>query len=214
MPFLRRSSILALVSSIVLVAAAAAQPAGALDVAVVDSFGDPVAGAELVVTSVAGYRVRGVSGPAGRAVLADLVFGAYGVVAVAAFGSGAAEVEVPAGGRVLLRTVVEADSAPGLVVAPVDAQGLPLPGALVRLSGDGVVREAVTGADGTVAVDGLRTGPWTLRVDLPGFVSAQLAAVVAHGAPATVTVPWPWPVSVTPSWSAPRAPRCVWPRRR
>ncbi len=173
------------------IAPVAAQPAGVLEASVVDPYGASVAGAEVTVRSVSGYRAVARTGPSGRARFDALVPGSYTVGVRADFGRGGGVdvvVSVLEPGRV--RLVVEPDVSPGFVARPLDPQGLALPGAVVTAAGPaGEAREAVTGFRGTVPLTDLRPGTWRVAVALSGFVGEPVDVEVAWGAPPVVDLP-------------------------
>ena len=67
----------------------------------------------------------------------------------------------------------QAGVASGLSVEVSDADGFPLPGASVELTGPGVALSGVTGAAGDVRFDNLPPGSWYVMVSLPGFSSVE-----------------------------------------
>ena len=69
----------------------------------------------------------------------------------------------------------------------VDANGNPLPGVVVTVSGPDVRQERVTGADGSYAVTELAAGDYRITAILPGFETVDIP--VAVGADITATVP-------------------------
>ena len=69
----------------------------------------------------------------------------------------------------------------------VDANGSPLPGVVVTVTGPGVREERVTGIDGSYAAAGLAAGDYLVTAILPGFETVELAVSVAAGA--TLSVP-------------------------
>ena len=116
--------------------ALAIQPSGLVEVVVVDSFGAPVPAAAVAAVSLAGYRDEVVTDQAGRAVFRALVVGSYRVAAVAYFGRAApVDIVVRAGSSLLVDVRIVADVSPGVLVRPVDPQGLALPGVLVTAAG-------------------------------------------------------------------------------
>lgn len=168
----------------------AVQSTGVLEVVVEDPFGVPVAGAEVVAVSLSGYREAVVTDEAGRAVFGALVTGSYAVEAFARYGRAAPVDVVVAGPPVLVDLRLVPDVAPGVLVRPVDAQGLPLPGALVTAVGPGGdTREQVAGSLGVAPLAGLRPGSWRLDVALPGFVGSGADVEVAYGPPRVVELP-------------------------
>ena len=171
--------------------AAAGQPTGVLAVSVLDPYGDPVAGAEVTVRSVSGYRATVRADASGRARFDALVAGAYIVDARADFGfAPGVDVVVSDPGPAAVRLVVEPDVAAGFVARPLDPQGLALPGAVVTAAGPaGDVREAVTGSGGTVALTGLRPGVWRVDVALAGFVGPAVDVDVDWGRPPLIDLP-------------------------
>ncbi len=60
----------------------------------------------------------------------------------------------------------------------VDANGDPLPGVVVTVTGPGVREERVTGADGRYAVAGLAAAGYFVTAILPGFETVELAVAV------------------------------------
>ena len=64
----------------------------------------------------------------------------------------------------------------------VDANGNPLPGVVVTVTGPGVREERVTDADGSYAMSGLAAGDYRVTAVLPGFETVDLPVVVAAGA--------------------------------
>src|SRR5689334_3901818 len=62
---------------------------------------------------------------------------------------------------------------PGVTVSgTVSADGAPVAGAFVALTGDGVL-SAVSGVDGTYVVDGVAPGTYTIAAQAPGYAVAQ-----------------------------------------
>ena len=169
----------------------AVQPSGVLEVVVVDSFGDPVPAAEVAVVSLAGYRDALVTDQGGRALFRALVVGSYRVDAVAHFGRAVpVDIVVGAGSSLLVDARIVADASPGVLVRPLDPQGLALPGVLVTAAGPGgELREAVAGSLGVVELVGLRPGPWRVEASLPGFVGSGVDVDVAHGPRPVVDLP-------------------------
>lgn len=139
------------------IAAPAAQPAGVLEASVVDPYGAPVAGAEVTVRSVSGYRAVARTDPSGRARFDALVAGSYPVDVQADFGrAGGVDVVVSDVASSAVRLVVQPDVPAGFVARPLDPQGLALPGAVVTAAGPaGEALEAVTGFRGTVPLTDL-----------------------------------------------------------
>ena len=66
--------------------------------------------------------------------------------------------------------------------AVVDANGNPLPGVVVTVTGPDGSAEHVTGADGSYAATGLTAGDYVVTAVLPGFETANLAVSVGEGA--------------------------------
>ncbi len=60
----------------------------------------------------------------------------------------------------------------------VDANGDPLPGVVVTVTGPGVREELVTGADGRYSVAGLAAADYLVNAILPGFETVELAVAV------------------------------------
>ena len=71
--------------------------------------------------------------------------------------------------------------------AVADANGSPLPGVVVTVTGPSVRQEHVTGVDGTYTAAGLAAGDYLVTALLPGFETAEVS--VSVGAGATETVP-------------------------
>ena len=67
----------------------------------------------------------------------------------------------------------------------VDANGSPLPGVVVTVTGPGVRAELVTGADGAYVAAGLAAGDYVVTAMLPGFETAEVSASVRAGATET-----------------------------
>ena len=170
-------------------AAAAAQATAELETTVVDPFDTPVAGAEVVATSLSGQRETRVADQGGRAVFPALVVGPYRIEANAPFGRATADVVLGAGGLQVQLDII-GDFTPGLLVRPIDAQGLALPGTTVTARGAGdQVHEEVAGSLGVASLLGLRPGRWRIEAALPGFVSDPIDVDVAYGAPAVIEIP-------------------------
>ncbi|MYD72371.1 MAG: TonB-dependent receptor [Acidobacteria bacterium] len=72
--------------------------------------------------------------------------------------------------------------------AVVDANGSPLPGVVVTVTGPGVREERVTGGDGSYAVADLAAGDYVVTAILPGFDTVELPVSVEAGATQTVPV--------------------------
>ena len=72
--------------------------------------------------------------------------------------------------------------------AVVDANGNPLPGVVVTVTGPGVREERVTGSDGSYAVADLAAGDYIVAAILPGFDTVELPVSVEAGATQTVPV--------------------------
>ena len=70
----------------------------------------------------------------------------------------------------------------------VDANGSPLPGVVVTVTGPGVRAELVTGADGAYVAAGLAAGDYVVTAMLPGFETAEVPASVRAGATETVPI--------------------------
>ena len=70
----------------------------------------------------------------------------------------------------------------------VDANGNPLPGVVVTVTGAHVRQEQVTGADGSYAVTGLAAGDYHVTAILPGFETVDLPIAVRGGATETVPI--------------------------
>ena len=71
--------------------------------------------------------------------------------------------------------------------AVVDANGTPLPGVVVTVTGPGGRQEHITGADGAYTAAGLATGDYVVTAMLPGFETVEIP--VSLGAGATETAP-------------------------
>lgn len=184
------AALLLTVALVVPSVAGAAQDPGALDVRLVDPYDGPVAGAEVTAVSLSGYRQVAVTDPAGRAVFPALVPGLYSLDAVASFGRVLGDVFVLSAQSVQVDLRIVGDFSPGLVVRPVDAQGLSLPGARVTVSAPGAPPlEAVTDSAGVALFDDLRPGAWRVAASLPGFEGPPVDAQVAYAPPAVVEVP-------------------------
>ena len=80
-----------------------------------------------------------------------------------------------------------AQSTGGIEGAVVDANGNPLPGVVVTVTGPGVREERVSGADGSYAVVNLAAGDYVVAANLPGFETVELPVSVE--ADATQRVP-------------------------
>ena len=78
-----------------------------------------------------------------------------------------------------------AGSIEGVVV---DANGSPLPGVVVAVTGLGVRQESVTGADGAYAAAGLAAGEYVVTAVLPGFETAEAPVSVRAGATESVPI--------------------------
>ena len=88
----------------------------------------------------------------------------------------------------LSTTATPAAQATGAIEGTVaDANGNPLPGVVVTVTGPGVRQEHVTGADGTYMAAGLAAGAYVVTAVLPGFETAE--ASVSVRADATASVP-------------------------
>ena len=70
----------------------------------------------------------------------------------------------------------------------VDANGSPLPGVVVTVTGLSVRQEHVTGVDGAYTVAGLAAGNYVITAILPGFETAEIPVSVRAGATETVAV--------------------------
>ena len=64
----------------------------------------------------------------------------------------------------------------------VDANGDPLPGVVVTVTGPGGSAEHVTGGDGRYSAAGVAAGDYVITAVLPGFETASVAVAVAEGA--------------------------------
>ena len=88
----------------------------------------------------------------------------------------------------LSATATPAAQATGAIEgAVVDANGNPLPGVMVTVTGPGVRAQIVTEADGAYAAADLATGDYVVTAVLPGFETAEIPVFVR--ARATETVP-------------------------
>ena len=171
-------------------AAGAAPATGTLEVRIADPYDGPVVGAEVVAVSLSGYRHLEVTDSAGRAVFPALVPGFYGLDATAPFGRVLGDVVVLPGQSIQVELRIVAPFSPGLVVRPVDAQGLALPGARVAVTpADGESLEAFTDSSGVVSFQPLRPGAWRVEAFLAGFQGPPVEAHVVYAPPATVEVP-------------------------
>ena len=140
------------------IAAPAAQPAGVLEASVVDPYGAPVAGAEVTVRSVSGYRAVARTDPSGRARFDALVAGSYPVDVQADFGrAGGVDVVVSDVASSAVRLVVQPDVPAGFVARPLESAGPRAAlGRVVTAAGPaGEALEAVTGFRGTVPLTDL-----------------------------------------------------------
>ena len=95
-------------------------------------------------------------------------------------------------GAVLL-SLVAAGAAPAqtpgtIEGSVVDANGSPLPGVVVTVTGPGVREERVTGVDGSYAAAGLAAGDYLVTAILPGFETVELPVSVAAGATSSAPV--------------------------
>ena len=72
--------------------------------------------------------------------------------------------------------------------AVVDANGSPLPGVVVTVTGLSVRQEHVTGVDGAYTAAGLAAGNYVVTAILPGFETAEIPVSVRAGATETVAV--------------------------
>ena len=68
-----------------------------------------------------------------------------------------------------------AQPAGGIEGSVVDANGSPLPGVVVTVTGPGVREERVTGAGGRYSVAGLAAADYLVTAILPGFETVELA---------------------------------------
>jgi hypothetical protein len=83
----------------------------------------------------------------------------------------------------LLAAMPAAAQTPGTIEGTtVGANGLPMSGALVTVTGTAVSRESVTGADGAWAFADLAAGEYVIAAMLPGFETAELQVTLAAGA--------------------------------
>ena len=72
--------------------------------------------------------------------------------------------------------------------AIVDANGSPLPGVVVTVTGPGVRQEHVTGMDGAYTAGGLAAGDYVVTAVLPGLETAEAPVSVQAGATASVSI--------------------------
>ena len=72
--------------------------------------------------------------------------------------------------------------------AVVDANGTPLPGVVVTVTGPGVRQEHVTGTDGAYTATGLAAGDYVVTAALPGFETVETPVSVQAGATASVLI--------------------------
>ena len=178
-----------------LAAPLSAQDAVVLSGRVVDSFGDPVAGAAGVLVSLSGYRTEVLSAADGSYAFEDLPPGEYQQLFTAdGYVPQVSGVVIDVGASaprvVRLLPLVPA----GLSGTVRDPQGLALPGALVELipldSAAMPVGEAgqfvSAGPAGEFVFTPLRSGAWRLVASLPGFVAAEQIVDVSFGRLATV----------------------------
>ena len=95
-----------------------------------------------------------------------------------------------AAAALLLALPVAASSQPAGSIegTVVDANGSPLPGIVVTVTGPGVRAELVTGADGAYVAAGLAAGDYVVTAMLPGFETAEVPASVRAGATETVPI--------------------------
>ena len=70
----------------------------------------------------------------------------------------------------------------------VDADGNPLPGVVVTVTGPGVREERVTAADGSYAAAGLAAGDFLVTAVLPGFETTELPISVGTDATETLRI--------------------------
>ena len=70
----------------------------------------------------------------------------------------------------------------------VDANGSPLPGVVVTVTGPGGREESVTGADGLYAAAGLAAGDYLVTAILPGFETVEFPVSVGAGATRAVPI--------------------------
>jgi hypothetical protein len=62
-----------------------------------------------------------------------------------------------------------------------DDSGAVIPGATIKISGNGVEKSVTTGADGSYTVTGLTSGNYTVRVSFPGFTPVEVKTAVVGG---------------------------------
>ena len=72
--------------------------------------------------------------------------------------------------------------------AVVDANGTPLPGVVVTVTGPGVRQEHVTGTDGVYTAAGLAAGDYVVTAALPGFETVETPVSVQASATASVPI--------------------------
>ena len=72
--------------------------------------------------------------------------------------------------------------------AVVDANGTPLPGVVVTVTGPGVRQENVTGTDGAYTAAGLAAGDYVVTAALPGFETVETPVSVQASATASVPI--------------------------
>ena len=72
--------------------------------------------------------------------------------------------------------------------AVVDANGNPLPGVVVTVTGPGARQEHITGADGAYTAAGLAAGDYLVTAVLPGFETVEAPVTVQAGATASVPI--------------------------
>ena len=169
--------------------AVAEQPAeGAVAGVVVDSFGDAVAGVDVAIVSIAGYRLAQRVTPDGAFDFNPVVAGRYRLLATReGFQPVELSVDVVASGTARLRVVLEAVSPAALVVTVRDSQGLVLPGVVVEAFGPaGAVLVDVTSEDGVLVFPSVRGGAWRVRGTLEGFDPDEAVAVARFGVSADV----------------------------
>ena len=87
-----------------------------------------------------------------------------------------------------LPAVAAAQPAGSIEGAVVDANGSPLPGVVVTVTGAGVRQQHVTGADGTYMAAGLTAGDYVVTAMLPGFETEEAPVSVRAGATASVPI--------------------------
>ena len=85
-------------------------------------------------------------------------------------------------------TATAAQTTGSIEGAVVDANGNPLPGVVVTVTGPGARQEHVTGAEGAYAAAGLPAGDYVVTAMLPGFETAEAPVSVRAGATASVPI--------------------------